>query len=78
MGRRVVLLSLCLCLAAQKSHDVRILHPKARLVMGGFRGASLPFQAFVERHPDHRLMQLEVWDVTFQPAVRIQMSKGSR
>jgi hypothetical protein len=60
--RRGLLLALTLCaVAASDAHDVRLLQPKAKIVLSGPRGTSLPFQAWVARHPDNRWVQLEVW-----------------
>jgi hypothetical protein len=59
---RGVLLTLVLtCVAFTASHDVRLIQPKAKIVLSGPRGTSLPFQAWVARHPDNRWVQLEVW-----------------
>lgn len=75
--RSLVLLLAVLCVAFQKDHDVKILHPKARLVLGGFKATALPFQAWVERNDAHRFVQLEVWDISGTPHTRVQSSGWS-
>lgn len=61
MGQRWVVLSLVLlAVALTKDHDpIRFLHPKSRVVLSHPRGVEIPVQVWIERHPEHRLLQLE-------------------
>lgn len=64
MRRRWLVLSLTLCAVALSDTPaaVKVTQPRAAFVLSGPRGVTLPFQAWVQRHPDNRWVQLEVWN----------------
>lgn len=39
--------------------QIKFIHPAARIVLSGPRGVEIPVQAWIERHPDNKLFQLE-------------------
>jgi len=57
--RTLLLIPILVCVALTDGHDLKFLHPKARMVIVGVRRVEIPVQIWIERHPDNRAYRID-------------------